>query len=170
MASETRATQTRRRGPLALFAAWCVHDIEEALTFPSTFDALAGRTGVERLRISRGQSWGAVGLMGVLVAFACWRGALSDGRSHLYRATAAGLEAHVSTHLAASLVQRRYTAGVATAVPVMLPGALAARSELRRAGRPLRAGDYARGAALLLPAALASQAVARMFPSRQNRR
>lgn len=154
----------KTRGPLALLAAWALHDVEEALTFPATCDALADLTGIERLRITRGQSWAAVGLMGALVALACWRGARTNGRSTLYRATAAGLEAHVYTHIAASLAQRRYTAGAATAVPVMLPGAVVARRELKRAGQPLRSRDYMRGAAILLPAALLSQTLARRLP------
>ncbi|GAA1566462.1 hypothetical protein [Leucobacter aridicollis] len=96
------------RGPLALFATWALHDVEEALAFPATCD----------------------------------------------------------THIAASLAQRRYTAGAATAVPIMLPGAVAARRELKGAGEPLRSPDYARGTAILLPAALLSQALARILPLR----
>lgn len=152
------------RGPALLFTAWALHDLEEALAFPSTCDALAERTGIDGLRIGRRQSWVAVGLMGIVIAVACWRGSRTGGRSKLYRAAVAGLEWHVYTHLAASVAQRRYTAGVATAVPVMLPGAILARRELERDGIPIRARDSARGAVLLLPGAIVSQILARFVP------
>lgn len=157
-----------REAPAKLFTAWLVHDIEEAITFPSTCDRLADQTGIERLRIDQRQSWVAVGLMGAVVALACRAGAKTAGRSQFYRAVVAGLEGHVATHIIASVVQRRYTAGVATAVPAMLPGAVAARRELRGAGSPLTPRDYLRGAAILLPAAMACQALARLFPKRRS--
>lgn len=152
----------RIRGPVALFTAWAIHDVEEAVAFPATCDALADGTGVEFLRMSQRQSWIAVGLMGAVVAIACRAGIKTRGRSKLYRATVAGLEAHVASHLLASAAQRRYTAGVATAVPVMWPGAIVARRELRRGGKPLTARDYVRGVALLLPAAAVCQIIARL--------
>ncbi|GAB2568169.1 hypothetical protein GCM10027033_25800 [Leucobacter ruminantium] len=86
----------------------------------------------------------------------------------MYRATVAGLHAHVATHLLASLLQRSYTAGVATALPVMLPGAESARREIRDSGRPLRTRDYLAGAALLIPAALACQVLARVLIRRSE--
>lgn len=153
------------RVPLALFIAWALHDVEEAVELPRTCDRLAERSGIDALRMSSRQSWAAVGFMGVLVAAACLRGAQTGGGSRLYRAVVAGLEVHVGTHLLASAVQRRYTAGVLTALPVMLPGARMARQELERAGAPLRRCDYVSGAALLLPAAIACHAVARMLPA-----
>lgn len=163
-----RLQGVRSRGPALLFAAWAAHDVEEALAFPDTCDGLADRTGVEALRITAAQSWAAVGMMGIVVAAACWRGTRTHGRSRVYRATVAGLEAHVYTHLAASVAQRRYTAGVATALPIMLPGAVAARHELRRSGSPLRPRDYALGVGLLLPLAFLSQAAARLLPKRNR--
>src|SRR5699024_12374428 len=54
------------RGPLLLFLAWAVHDIEEALTFPQVCYRLAERTGREWWRMDARQSWCAVGLMGGL--------------------------------------------------------------------------------------------------------
>lgn len=155
-------------GPALLLTAWAVHDIEEALAFPSTCNALADCTGIDQLRMGKRESWTAVGLMGVVVAAASWRGARSDGRSGSYRAVVAGLEGHVYTHLAASAVHRGYTAGVATAVPVMLPGAVFARRELQRAGIPLRIRDYAVGASLLVPCAIISHVVARLAPPRRR--
>jgi hypothetical protein len=113
------------------------------------------------------QSWLAIGLMGVLVAVGCRRGAVANGHSRLYRAMVAGLQAHVGTHLLASVLQRGYTAGVLTALPVMLPGAESARRELRDSGRPLRPKDYAAGAALLLPAVLVCQTLPRMLIRRR---
>lgn len=157
----------RARGPAHLFIAWAVHDVEEAVAFPSTCEVLADRTGIEALRMDQRQSWLAVGLMGVVVALACRRGAVSNGRSRFYRAMVAGLHAHVGTHLLASVLQRRYTAGVLTALPVMLPGAESARREIRDSGRPLRGDDYAVGAALLVPAALVCQFLARVLIRRR---
>lgn len=152
------------KGPLTLFIAWALHDVEEAVAFPGTCDRLAERSGIDGLRMDSRQSWAAVGLMGVFVAVACWRGARKQGESRLYRFVVAGLEAHVGIHLAASAIQRRYTAGVVTALPVMLPAAVIARKELMRAGVPLRMRDYAAGAVILIPAALVCHLLARAIP------
>lgn len=150
------------KGPIALFAAWFIHDIEEAFAFPATSDRLVDRTGIKQLRITPHQSWMAVALMGTLVAAACGRGVRTSGKSKMYRAVAAGLEAHVASHLIASIAQRGYTAGVASALPVMLPGALVARHELYRDGVSLQFRDTVNGVALLLPAALVCHVVARL--------
>ena len=80
--------------------------------------------------------------MGVLIGLACMRGAATGGTSRLYRAVLAGLDAHVATHVGASAMTRRYTAGVATAAAVMLPGTRAASRELTRLGIPLTWKDY----------------------------
>lgn len=151
----------RWKGPSVLFAAWVIHDLEEAVAFPATCGRLADRTGIARLKITPQQSWIAVGLMGLLVAAACGRGISSHGRSPLYRAVVAALEAHVATHLGASVALGGYTAGVATAMPIMFPGARMARRELPRNGSPLLLRDTIGGALLLLPAALACQIIAR---------
>lgn len=151
------------RGPAHLVIAWTIHDVEEAAAFPSTCDALADRTGVEALRMDQRQSWLAVGLMGFVVALACLRGAVSNGHSRFYRVMVAGLQGHVGTHLLASALQRRYTAGVVTALIVMLPGAESARRELRNSGARLGMKDYAAGAALLIPAAFVCQLLARIL-------
>lgn len=151
-------------GPALLFAAWAVHDVEEALAFPSTCDALSKRTGFKSLRITARQSWIAVGIMGVVVGSACWRGHTTGGRSQIYRAVVAGLEGHVYTHLALSTSQRRYTAGVATALPIMLPAAVYARKELRQTRRPVQTRDYIRGALLLIPGTIISHIIARSMP------
>lgn len=114
------------------------------------------------------QSWAAVGLMGVLVGSACVRGTQTAGRSPVYRAMVAGLGAHVGTHLGATLLARRYTAGVVTAVSVMLPGAIAAGRELTRDGMPLRTKDRALGVVVLLPAALVCHVVVRVATRRRE--
>jgi hypothetical protein len=107
--------------------------------------------------------------MGVLVATTCRRGIRTDGDSKLFRAVSAGLEAHVATHILASVAQKRYTAGLVTAPLVMLPGARMVRAALRCQGRPLRLGDTARGAVLLVGAALLSHLIARVLvPRRTN--
>ena len=152
------------KGPTALLVAWVIHDLEEALAFPDSCDRLADLTGIEGLRMTPRQSWTAVGLMGILVTSACLRGVRTRGDSAIYRAVAAGLEAHVATHLGVSAVRRGYTAGVVTALPIMLPGALTARRELGRDGLRLTFRDAVHGAALLLPVALASQSVVRLMP------
>lgn len=157
---------TRMRGPLALFAAWAVHDVEEAITFPETCDYLADRTGIETLRMDNRQSWAAVGVMAGVIGFACHRGARTRGRSRLYRAVLAGLESHVGTHLLASVALRRYTAGVATAVPVMLPGALYAKRELALEGMAIQTSDRLLGMVILIPAAYACHAIVRRIPAR----
>ena len=113
------------------------------------------------------QSWAAVGLMGVLVGIGCIRGAQTAGSSRLYRAVVAGLGAHVGTHLGATVLARRYTAGVVTAVPVMLPGAIVAGRELTRGGIPLRARDRALGAVVLVPAALVCHLIVRVAMRRR---
>lgn len=114
------------------------------------------------------QSWAAVGLMGLLVGFACVRGARTGGRSRLYRAVIAGLEAHTFTHVAASLLTRRYTAGVITALPIMLPGARTARKQLAVDGVPLNRSDETLGV-ILLPAAFACHIAVRMTMRRNQR-
>lgn len=152
----------RFRGPVWLFITWVVHDIEEAVAFPDTCEYLARRTGMGVLRMTARQSWTAVGLMGVLIGLACMRGAATGGTSRLYRAVLAGLDAHVATHVGASAMTRRYTAGVATAAAVMLPGTRAASRELTRLGIPLTWNDYVSGAAVLLPAAFLCHALVRV--------
>lgn len=158
--------RTWRCGPAWLFLAWALHDLEEAATFPASSNYLADRTGIHALRMDSRQSWAAIGLMGVLVGFACIRGAQTAGSSRLYRAVVAGLGAHIGTHLGATVLARRYTAGVVTALPVMLPGVIAAGRELSRGGMPLGARDRALGAVVLVPAAFVCQLIVRVAMKR----
>jgi hypothetical protein len=94
---------------------------------------------------------------------ACHRVIRTTGDSKLFRAVSAGLEAQVATQILASVSQRRYPAGLVTAPLVMLPGAHVVRAALRRQGRPLRSGDTARGAVLLVGAAVTSHLIARVL-------
>ena len=151
-----------RIAAVALFAAWLVHDVEEAFTFPATSRLVAARLGTGRVVVSPAQSVLAIALMGVLVGAACVRGARTRGRSRLYRAVLAGLEAHVVTHIATSISFKSYTAGLITAPLVMLPGARVARVQLRRGGSPLLLADTVRGGALLFAAAIVSHVVSRI--------
>ena len=157
----SKPTETRIAA-VALFAAWLVHDVEEAFTFPATSRLLAARLGTDRVVVSPAQSVLAIALMGVLVGAACVRGARTHGKSRLYRAVLAGLEAHVVTHIATSISFKSYTAGLITAPLVMLPGARVARAELRRGGSPLLPPDTAQGGALLFAAAIVSHLISHL--------
>src|SRR5699024_6605640 len=83
------------------------------------------------------------------------------GTSPLYRYAVAGLEGHVFTHLVASVLLRRYTAGVITAVPVMWPGAAFARRELAAVGRPLDNAEWRRGGMVMAAVALSAHCAVR---------
>ncbi|MBD8467252.1 HXXEE domain-containing protein [Plantibacter sp. CFBP 8798] len=159
----------RFRGPVWLFVAWVLHDIEEGAAFPATCDLLADRTGIRAFRMDARQSWLAVGLMGCLVGFACIRGVRTAGSSPLYRAVVAGLGAHTGSHVLASLLTQGYTAGVVSALPVMLPGAIVAERELARRGLPITARDRAMGALVLLPSAFVCHLIARVVVKRRLR-
>ncbi|WP_210605201.1 HXXEE domain-containing protein [Brevibacterium oceani] len=150
------------RGPLVLFASWALHDAEEALTFPATADHLADLTGIDALRMTTKQSLSAIGLVGAALAVAGVRGARTRGASRFYRASVAGLEAHVFTHLLSAVAARRYTSGVLTALPIMWPGAAFARRELAELGRPLTASDWRLGPPTMGAIALAAHLVVRI--------
>src|SRR5690625_7537804 len=150
------------RGPGVLFASWVLHDIEEALTFPSTTGHLAELTGLDALRMNTKQTAAAIGLVGAVLACAGVRGAKTHGASPLYRYAVAGLEGHVFTHLVASVLLRRYTAGVITAVPVMWPGAAFARRELAAAGRPLDSAEWRYGGMVMSAVALSAHCAVRV--------
>ena len=148
-----REQSSTRIAAATLFAAWLVHDAEEAFTFPATSRLLAERLGTQRVLVTAAQSKLAIALMGLLVGAACLRGAHTEGKSRLYRYVTAGLEAHVATHIVTSISLKSYTAGLVTAPLVMLPGARAARADIRRSGSPLLPADTIKGGAILLAAA-----------------
>lgn len=154
------ASARDRIGPAVLASAWLLHDLEELVAFPATTSALARRLGAPWLRVTGARSVFAVALMGVLVGAACLDGARRE--SALYRAVLAGLEAHVATHLLASLVLRSYTAGVVTAPLVMWPGAVLARRRLVAQGDTVTGRDVVRGVVLLAPAAAVCHGLARI--------
>lgn len=151
------------KGPAALFAAWALYDLEEAVAFPSSTAHLAELTGRDSLRMNTAQSVAAVGLMGGFLGIVCLRGAHTHGCSRLYRYAVAGLGAHVFTHLLSSLALRRYAAGVATAVSIMWPGAVYVRRELERGGIKLSSGEWYRGVATMAAAAMVCQTAVRIL-------
>lgn len=170
--TETAEGRIIMRGPAVLFAAWALHDAEEALTFPATAGYLADLTGIDALRMTAKQSVAAIGLVGVVLAAAGVRGARTRGASRLYRSAVAGLEGHVFTHLLSAAVARRYTSGVLTALPIMWPGAAFARRELAELGRPLTAADWRFGPPTVGVVAVAAHILVRIdWASRfRNRR
>ncbi|WDF35273.1 HXXEE domain-containing protein (plasmid) [Arthrobacter agilis] len=151
-----------RSAVITLLAAWLVHDIEEACTLPATSKVISARLGTPRVQVSPAQSTLAIALMGLLVTGACTRGIHTSGDSRFFRLVLAGLEAHVLTHVVASVILTRYTAGLITAPLVMLPGARTARAAVRREGTPLTLGDTVRGTALMFSAALTCHLIARV--------
>lgn len=157
------APPRRYLGPSVLLVTWLLHDLEEVWALPETCDYLAERFGNEALRIDTRQAKVAVGLMGVLVGFATYRGARSSGCSRLYQAVVAGLDSHIFTHLLASMAAKRYLAGAATALPVMLPDTRFAGNELAHQDQPLELLDGILGGALLFSSALASHTIARRW-------
>src|SRR5690625_7552952 len=72
-------TSQRIRGPAWLFAAWVVHDVEEAIAVPRACEYLARRTGLGALRRTARQSRAAVGVVGVRIGVACVRGVSAGG-------------------------------------------------------------------------------------------
>lgn len=150
-------------GPACLWVTWAAHDVEEAIAFPAMCKASATKTGIKQLNLTPAQSWATVGIMGLGIAVACIDGYRTEGRSKAYRAVVAGLGAHVFTHIAASVALHRYTPGVITALPLMLPGTIIASAELRNDNEPLQTNDYIHGTAILLPAAIACHILARLI-------
>src|SRR5699024_6104485 len=157
-----RRGRAMMRGPGVLFASGVRHDIEAALTFPSTTEDLAELTGSDVLRMNTKQRAAAIGLGGAVHACAGGRGAKTHGPAALYRDAVAGLAGHVFTHRVASVLLRRYPAGVITAVPVMWPGAAFARRELAAVGRPLDNAEWRRGGMVMAAVALSAHCAVRV--------
>jgi hypothetical protein len=150
-----------------LFAAWSLHEMEEAAVMadwlrrnlprlreqlPSvpeeTWDRLARDMTPARVRT-------AIGVMGVVMAAAAADGGRTGGRSRLYQAALAGYGWHGLIHLGQTLALRGYTPGVATTPVIVLPFSLWAWRELTRSGVDGGLGRATAGAALLFPAGLA---------------
>ena len=141
-----------------LFAAWLVHDIEEALTMPAWTSRQPSTFGGRRLPIpelSPLQVRVAIGTAGFLVAVASEVGRRSGGRSRFYQTGLAAFGWHSVTHLATSVVTRGYSPGVATVMPVVVPFSVAARRALKNCGIAIPDRDLAAGAVTTFVATLA---------------
>ncbi|TDO69178.1 uncharacterized protein with HXXEE motif [Kribbella sp. VKM Ac-2571] len=125
-----------------LLAAWIAHDLEELATMPSFSqqpDLPAPLTKV--LPMSRSEAATAIGLTGVAIAAASAAGAATGGRSKFFQASLMGFGLHAGTHLAQSVVLRRYTPGLVTTPLVVIPFSLWAWHRLKAAGVPIAPTD-----------------------------
>ena len=119
-----------------LFFSWLAHDLEELATMPGwthpAFDKLPFLPkDIRRHGCSREQVYLGIGLMGVLMAAASADGYRTRGRSPVYQAALYGYGMHTFSHLATTVLARRYTPGTATALPVVLPFWILAKRTLR---------------------------------------
>jgi len=96
---------------------------------------------IRRRGCSREQVYLGIGLMGVLMAVASIDGYRTRGRSPVYQATLYGYGMHTFSHLGSAALARRYTPGVATALPVVLPFWIFAKRTLRAHGVEVRPTD-----------------------------
>lgn len=125
-----------------LLAAWIVHDLEELATMPSFSqqpDLPAPLTKV--LPMSRREAATAIGLTGVAIAAASAAGAATGGRSKFFQASLMGFGLHAGTHLAQSVVMRRYTPGLITTPLVVIPFSVWACRRLKTEGVPIAPTD-----------------------------
>lgn len=125
-----------------LLAAWIVHDLEELATMPSFSqqpDLPAPLTKV--LPMSRTEAATAVGLTGVAMAAASVAGAATGGRSKFFQTSLLGFGLHAGTHIAQSVVLRRYTPGLVTTPLVVIPFSVWAWRRLRADGVPIAPPD-----------------------------
>jgi len=125
-----------------LLAAWIVHDLEELATMPSfsrQADLPAPLTKV--LPMSRTEAASAIGLTGVAMAAASAAGAATGGRSKFFQASLMGFGLHGGTHIAQSVVLRRYTPGLVTTPLVVIPFSVWAWRRLRADGVPIAPAD-----------------------------
>ena len=130
-----------------LLGAWIVHDLEELLTMPAwsqrapeqIASALPAAPGalLQQLPMSRTEASTAIGLMGILMAAASAAGAATDGRSRLFQASLTGFGLHAATHLAQSLLLKRYTPGLITTPLVVIPFSVCAHHRLRQTNTPI---------------------------------
>ena len=125
-----------------LLAAWIVHDLEELATMPSFSrqpDLPAPLTKV--LPMSRTEAATAIGLTGVVMAAASAAGAATGGRSKFFQTSLLGFGLHAGTHIAQSVVLRRYTPGLVTTPLVVIPFSVWAWQRLRADGVPIAPPD-----------------------------
>ena len=126
-----------------LFFSWLAHDLEELATMPGwthpAFDKIpflpddVRRNGLSREQVNLG-----IGAMGVLMAAASIDGCRTRGHSPFYQAVLYGYGMHTFSHLGSAALARRYTPGVATALPVVLPFWIFAKRTLRAHGVEVR--------------------------------
>ena len=163
-------------GPLVtwgLFVTWVVHDLEEWLVMPSW-----GRKAADRLaarfpraprfvwsliRVSRLHATIAIGLVGLVVAWASWAGARSGGRSTFFQIVLIAYGLHALVHLGQSVVARSYTPGVVTAPIIVAPYAWWAWQQINHAGIATTGGavTWILAVVLLLPVILGAHLIAR---------
>ncbi|TFH52094.1 HXXEE domain-containing protein [Actinomyces viscosus] len=126
-----------------LFFSRLAHDLEELATMPGWTHPVLDRlpllpNDVRCEGLSREQVTLAIGLIGVLMAAASIDGYRTRGRSPFYQAALYGYGMHAFSHLATAALARRYTPGVATALPVVLPFWIVAKRILRAHGVEVR--------------------------------
>lgn len=148
-----------------LLAAWIVHDVEELLTMPGWSQKAPEQLesvwpGVpspvkRQLPMSRTEAATAIGLTGLVMAAASASGAASGGRSRFFQASLAGFGLHAGTHVAQSVLLRRYTPGLVTTLLVVIPFSLWAQRRLRRSGVPAAGSDVRLNVALAAAVPLA---------------
>jgi integral membrane protein len=137
--------------PASLLVSFAANDGEELVTMssmpsmvadvlsrlPAPLRSLAG-SRLKTLTLSRRHVQVGVATMGVLFGVAVLDGVRTAGRSRFYQDAQRIFGLHAYGHMAAALLTRGYTPGVATSPTVVLPVWWLARSRLRRAGVPDR--------------------------------
>ncbi|WP_432890529.1 HXXEE domain-containing protein [Kribbella sp. CA-245084] len=141
-----------------LLGAWIVHDLEELATMPS-FSRQPGLPPF--VRTSRREAATAIGLTGVAMAAASAAGAATGGRSKFFQASLLGFGLHAGTHIAQSVVLRRYTPGLVTTPLVVIPFSVWAWRQLKAEGVPIAPSDRRLNLALAAVVPL-SHAIARL--------
>lgn len=126
-----------------LFFSWLAHDLEELATMPGWTHPLFDKVpflseDIRRHGCSREHVYLGIGLMGVVMAVASIDGYRTRGRSPVYQAALYGYGMHTFSHLGSAALARRYTPGVATALPVVLPFWIFAKRTLRARGVEVR--------------------------------
>jgi hypothetical protein len=121
----------RNRIPLAtagLLVTWMVHDLEELVTMSDTSRTLVQQLpdwipvpgSIREQGLTTRYLATGIATIGLIVAAAAVRGYRTQGRSAFYQNTMLAFGLHELGHLAASLLTRGYTSGVATAPLVLL--------------------------------------------------
>jgi hypothetical protein len=134
--------------PLAtvgLFVAWLTHDLEELATMTGTSRTLVQQLpawmpvpgSIREQGLTERYLATGIATIGLIVAAAAIRGWRTQGRSAFYQNTLLAFGLHELGHLAASLITRGYTSGVAT-VPLVVLFWLWATRALQEAGVPNR--------------------------------